>query len=442
MSATAETATETTKETYTSFQDILSDEELGTLFEKYGVQDERKRKLPVYWFFWLIVLSTAEPARRGSLLQLIGFFLGTIATLCSKKKVSSLTKSAVSKRLQSVTWYLFRGVYNHLLAKYKTLLAPQASEYLRRFKDAFAIDGSVIALCKQLENTFKSTHKGKSSLKLNAKFSLRLNVVTKLQVSHGKRHDSKFFAVTQEAGLLYLVDLGYWSFRLLKKIIDAGSFFVMRLKSSCDPLIVAVAQAEYQHLVGKRLSEITDFLKELVPVGAIDLTVQLSKAKKPRFKDNIRLVGLLHERQWRFYITNIFDIAFTPQLIYQLYAQRWQVEIFFNIIKNVLNLQNIMARTKNGIMIEIYAALIFHILTQIVIALAAQKVNQPIQQFSFERSFKLVKGFLLSNIQLFFQKSLAALDAIFQMLVDVVARMGLRQNVPEIIKMERELSPP
>jgi hypothetical protein len=442
MSATAETATETSKETYTSFQDILSDEELGTLFEKYGVQDERKRKLPVYWFFWLIVLSAAEPARRGSLLQLIGFFLGAIATLCSKKKVSSLTKSAVSKRLQSVTWYLFRGVYNHLLAKYKTLLAPQVSEYLRRFKDAFAIDGSVIALCKQLENTFKSTHKGKSSLKLNAKFSLQFNVVTKLQVSHGKRHDSRFFAVTQEAGLLYLVDLGYWSFRLLKKIIDAGSSFVMRLKSSCDPLIVAVAQAEYQHWVGKRLSEITDFLKELVPVGAIDLTVQLSTAKKPRFKDNIRLVGLLHEGQWRFYITNIFDIAFTPQLIYQLYAQRWQVEIFFNIIKNVLNLQNIMARTKNGIMIEIYAALIFHILTQIVIALAAQKVNQPIQQFSFERSFKLVKGFLLSNIQLFFQKSLAALDAIFQMLVDVVARMGLRQNVPEIIKMERELSPP
>ena len=442
MSATSETATETTKETYTSFQDILSDEELSTLFEKYGVQDERKRKLPVYWFFWLIVLSAAEPARRGSLLQLIGFFLGAIATLCPKKEVSSLSKNAVSKKLQGVTWYLFRGVYNHLLDKYKTLLAPQVSRYLGRFKDAFAIDGSIIALCKQLEHTFESTHKGKSHLKLNAKFSLKLNVVTKLQVSHGKRHDSRFFAVTKEAGLLYLVDLGYWSFRLLKRIIDAGSFFVMRLKSSCDPLIVAVAQAEYQHLVGKRLSEIADFLQELVPVGAIDLTVQLSKAKKPRFTDNIRLVGLLHEGQWRFYITNIFDTAFTPQLIYQLYAQRWQVEIFFNVIKNVLNLQNIMARTKNGIMIEIYAALIFHLLTQIVIALAAQKVDQPIQQFSFERSFKLVKGFLLANIQLFFKESLAALDAIFQTLIDVVARMGLRQDVPEIIKMEQELSPP
>ncbi len=430
-----------TKGNYTSFQDILSDAELEALFEKHGVKDYRKRKLPVYWFFWLMVLSAAESSRRGSLLQLIGFFLGAMARFCPGQ-ITSLSKNAVSKRLGSVTWRLFRGAYNHLLCKYGVLLDSRAIKYLGRFKDAFAIDGSVVALCKQLERTFKSTHENKSSLKLNAKFSLKLNVVTKLQVSHGKRHDSKFFAVTKEAGLLYLVDLGYWSFRLLKKIIDAGSFFVMRLKSSCDPLIVAVAQAEYQHLIGERLSEISDFLKELAPTGSLDLTVQLSKAKKPRFKDNIRLVGLLHEGQWRFYITNIFDAAFTPQLIYQLYTQRWQVEIFFNVIKNILNLQNIVARTKNGIMIEIYAALIFHILTQIVIALAAQKTGQSIQSFSFERSFKLVKGFLLANVQLFFDESLAALDAIFQTLIEVVAQMGLRQGIPEIIKMEQELLPP
>jgi len=31
---------------------------------------------------------------------------------------------------------------------------------------------------------------------------------------------------------------------------------------------------------------------------------------------------------------------------------RWQVEVFFNAIKNVLNLKNIIAKNKNGIMIE------------------------------------------------------------------------------------------
>jgi len=42
---------------------------------------------------------------------------------------------------------------------------------------------------------------------------------------------------------------------------------------------------------------------------------------------DIRLVGLLYEGTWRFYLTNIFDAAFTPQIIYDLYRQRWSIEI-------------------------------------------------------------------------------------------------------------------
>jgi len=295
------------QEDQNTFQQILSDDELADLFAKHGVQDERKRKLIVRCFFWLMVFSAAEPSRRGSMLGLIGFFLGAMALL-----------NAVSKRLKNVTWYLFRGVYNHLLNRYQKLLDSQDRQFLGRFRDAFAIDGSVIALSKTLEKVFESVHKNKASLKLNTKFSLKVAAVTKLQVTSGKQHDSRFSFVTQMANCLYLIDLGYWSFGLMKKIIDAGSFFVMRLKGNCDPLIVKVSQSSAQHLVGKRLSEISGFLTAQVALGFIDLTVQLSRAKNPRFKDDVRLVGLFHEEQWRFYVTNIFETNFTPQVIYEL----------------------------------------------------------------------------------------------------------------------------
>jgi len=346
-----------------------------------------------------MIFSAAEPSRRGSLLQLIGFFLGAIALLFPESKVTSLSKVTVSKRLTGVTWYLFRGVYNHLLSRYRKLLGAKETKFFGCFQDIFAIDGSVIALGKKMEKVFKSVHKGKSSLKLNAKYSLKVAAVDKLQVSNGKRHDSRFSFVTKEANRLYLVDLGYWSFRLMKKIIDVRSFFVMRLKKSCDPLIVQVAGMDHQHLVDKRLSEISDFLTEPISLGEIDLIVQLSKAQNPHLKDNVRLVGLFHEEQWRFYVTNIFATDFTPQLIYELYAQRWQVEIFFNLIKNVLTLENIISQTKNGIMVEIYSALIFYLLTRIIIALAAQKTGRSIHEFSFERSHKLIRGFLLSHFR-------------------------------------------
>ena len=434
---------DTLQESYTSFLDVLTDTELVALFEKYGIKDIRERKLSVYHFFWLIILSASEPSVRGCIVQLIGFFFGAIALFPSlqAKIGGKLSKTAVSKRLNNVSWYLFQGVYNYLLAKYKHILGATEVQFPGRFKDAFAVDGSVIKVCKQLETVFRSVHKNKASLKLNAKYSLKLEVLTKLQVGHGKRHDSRFSFVTKEVNRLYLVDLGYWSFKLMQKVIDAGSFFVMRLKSSCDPLIVKVSEPKFQHLVGKRLSEITDWLTAQANLKEIDLTVQLSSAKKPRFTEDIRLVGLLYEGVWRFYVTNIFDTAFTPTAIYELYALRWQVEIFFNVIKNVLSLQHIISRNKNGIMIEIYAALIFHLLTRIVIALAAQKTGRSIHQFSFEQSSKLVKGFLLANIQAFFRKSLQTLDEIFTTLINIVAHMGKRQKLHPIIELEQQLNP-
>ena len=428
MIAEAEIIQESLKKDHVAFQEILSDEELSALFTKYNVEDARKRKLYVRCFFWLMVFSAGEPSNRGSILSLIGFFLGAIALLYPESEVTSLSKTAVSKRLTGISWYLFRGVYNHLLERYKAILGSKEMKFLGQFKEAFLVDGSVIALSKKLQGVFESVHKGQASLKLNTKFSLTTAAVTKVQVSNGKRHDSKFSFVTKEANCLYLVDLGYWSFRLMKKIIDAGSFFVMRLKGNCDPLIVKVAAAELQHLVGLRLSEIGDFLDSCVAVGTLDLTVQLSKAQNPSFKDDLRLVGLFHDAQWRFYVTNIFEVRFNPQLIYDLYAQRWQIEIFFNLIKNVLSLENIISKTKNGIMIEIYSALIFYLFTRIIIALAAQKTGRSIHEFSFERAHKLIRSFLLSHFHQFLQPSLLAVEHLFQRLISIVARLALPQT--------------
>jgi len=428
MIAEAEIIQESLKKDHVAFQEILSDEELSALFTKYNVEDARKRKLYVRCFFWLMVFSAGEPSNRGSILSLIGFFLGAIALLYPESEVTSLSKTAVSKRLTGISWYLFRGVYNHLLERYKAILGSKEMKFLGQFKEAFLVDGSVIALSKKLQGVFESVHKGQASLKLNTKFSLTTAAVTKVQVSNGKRHDSKFSFVTKEANCLYLVDLGYWSFRLMKKIIDAGSFFVMRLKGNCDPLIVKVAAAELQHLVGLRLSEIGDFLDSCVAGGTLDLTVQLSKAQNPSFKDDLRLVGLFHDAQWRFYVTNIFEVRFNPQLIYDLYAQRWQIEIFFNLIKNVLSLENIISKTKNGIMIEIYSALIFYLFTRIIIALAAQKTGRSIHEFSFERAHKLIRSFLLSHFHQFLQPSLLAVEHLFQRLISIVARLALPQT--------------
>ena len=143
---------------------------------------------------------------------------------------------------------------------------------------------------------------------------------------------------------------------------------------------------------------------------------------------DLRLVGIFHEGVWYFYITNIFRKLFTPSGIYQLYAKRWVIEIFFNEIKHVLRLEHIISKNKNGIMVEIYSALIFYLLTRIVIALSSQQTGLSPTSYSFKRSAELVKAFITTHIAQFFVQTKAQLVSFLEHLVEAVSAVGLKDK--------------
>jgi len=410
---------------YDDFVHILSDEELESLGERYGIVDKRIRRLPIRIFFWLMVLSACISTARGGLMQLVAFFIASFCQLFPAEKTISLTRMAISKKLKAHSWYFFRAVYNKLLEQYVAMLDVDDCRFLSRFRDSFAIDSSVMRINRILEKVFASVHKGQAAIKLHTKFSIRSLAPTKVQVTESKRHDSRFRIITNEPNILYLFDLAYFAFYRFEKIMDAGSFFVSRLKSCCDPLIVAVEQKKWKHLMGKRLSEVMPLLDPNTP---LDVTVKLSSSEQSKFKRNLRLVGIFREGVWRFYITNIFHKLFTPSVIYQLYAKRWTVEIFFNEIKHVLRLEHIISKNKNGIMVEIYSALIFYLLTRVVIALSSRQTGFPLTSYSFKRSADLVKSFLTTHMAQFFVQTRTQLVSFIQHLVEAVSAVGLKDK--------------
>jgi IS4 transposase len=410
---------------YDDFANILSNDELESLAAEYGVVDKRIRRLPVRIFFWLMVLSACIPATRGGLMQLVAFFIASLCQLFPTQGVVSLTRMAISKKLKAHYWYFFRAVYNKLLERYVAMLDTGDRRFLSRFRDGFAIDSSVIKVNRILEKVFASVHKGQAAIKLHTKFSIHNLIATKVQVTKSKRHDSRFRGITNEPNILYLFDLAYFAFYRFKKIMEARSFFVSRLKSCCDPLVVAVEQKQWKHLIGKKLSEVILLLNPNTP---LDVTVKLSSSKQSKFKSDLRLVGIFHEGTWRFYITNIFDKLFTPSVIYQLYARRWVVEIFFNEIKHVLRLEHIISKNKNGIMVEIYSALIFYLLTRIVIALSSQQTGSLLTSYSFKRSAELVKAFITTHISQFFVQTKTQLVLFLRHLVEAISAVGLKDT--------------
>ena len=104
------------------------------------------------------------------------------------------------------------------------------------------------------------------------------------------------------------------------------------------------------------------------------------------------------------------------------------MEIFFNVFKHLLHIEHRIARKNNGILVEIYSALIFSLLTQIVIRLAAQKTGTPVERFSFQRSFHLVRAFLLTHLSFLLDRRTAGVREFFDRLVEAVALLGLRDK--------------
>lgn len=69
------------------------------------------------------------------------------------------------------------------------------------------------------------------------------------------------------------------------------------------------------------------------------------------------------------FITNLWD--FSAMDIARIYRRRWDIEVFFRFLKQELNMKHFINRTQNGILIQLYSALMAAILL-----VAFKKINK------------------------------------------------------------------
>jgi len=355
------------------FHTIISDEDIINTARNYGYEDERKRCLILKILFWGIVFIGSIDDRN----KIYSLIIRMLPKLFKRygEEAKTVTPAALSKKYAVMDYRIFRDIYIKTLEKHFELLETDVGEVLGKFKDIHIIDSTSIRLSVLLQDVFEATNKNTAALKIHMKFSLKNFVPIDIEISSQKKHDSKYDFVSEESNILYISDLGYWDFKIFKKIIRKGSFFLSRLKKGCVVKIEKVLSGD-KLFEGKTLSEIIP----LINTDSIDLKVKLNGVSKP-----LRVVGLKHEGEWYFYLTCLFDEKLTPQVIYQIYRQRWTIELVFNDLKNVINLRNIAAKNPNIVGIEIYATLLFFLLTRIIMALAAKERAEEQKEFCAEK---------------------------------------------------------
>jgi len=194
-----------------------------------------------------------------------------------------------------------------------------------------------------------------------------------------------------QSGDLILADRGLIGFPQFALLLKRGLNTLMRLPRDC--VVQKRGQASH-HLVR--------------PLGKQDLLVRWNKGRKPnwlgikRFAElpadiqlrqiAFRIVRPGYRTHWAWLITTLTDPAAYPaQDLVNLYARRWQVEVYFRDLKQTLNFKQLTAKSVSGIRKQILGMVLLYNLVRQIIGQAAlaMKVNPD------RISFKDAMGWLL-----------------------------------------------
>ena len=174
-------------------------------------------------------------------------------------------------------------------------------------------------------------------------------------------------------GATYVFDLGYYDYAWWAKLDAAGCTIVTRFKSN-TPLQQACALP--LHAGSDVLSDRTGFLPSR----------QAGSRRNP-MQQAVREVVVTTETGERLRILSN-DLDAPAQEIADLYKRRWQIELFFRLMKQTLRITHLIGRSENAVRIQIAAALIAFLLLHLL-----RKMTQV--QHSFLELVRLVRANLM-----------------------------------------------
>lgn len=264
------------------------------------------------------------------------------------------SKSTISYQNKHRDWRLFRDYYYQLL----TRLGQQAGFKQVKFRiksKILLLDSTTISLCLSLFDWAKyKTRKG--AVKMHTLLDYDGNLPAYVNVTDGKTADNKgAYEIPLLKNSVIVADRFYNDFSLLNVWDSNEVWFVVRHKENL----------QYRTL---KENELPDRRHQHV---LKDERIQLTGVNsKKRYPGKLRRVAVwdAENQQVIELITN--HPTWTANTIGELYKSRWQIEIFFREIKQLLHIKSFIGTTENAVMIQIWTALITILILKALKAMA------------------------------------------------------------------------
>jgi Transposase DDE domain/Domain of unknown function (DUF4372) len=247
-------------------------------------------------------------------------------------------RSTLSYANQHRPWELFRNVFYKTSERCRAELGHKTKF---RFKNRLlSLDSSVVTLCSKMF-PWATWSRQKGAVKLHLTLDHAGYLPEAMVITTGKYSELTVARRRRYArGTILVMDRGFVDFRWFDQLNQSGVLFMTRIKKDTPYKVV-----ERHPIVAA---------KGIVSDERIQLT---GKRSRKRYPERLRLVTIdTAEGERLRFLTNHMTLA--ASTIADIYKDRWQIEIFFKLLKQNLRIKSFVGTSANAVWIQIWTALI------------------------------------------------------------------------------------
>ena len=252
------------------------------------------------------------------------------------------SKSSISyqntNRDSNVFRDIFYKLYNHFGQQ-----AQWQRKYFRFKMPIKLLDSTLVSLTMSVYDWAHYTTK-KGAVKMHTLLDYDCLLPEFVNITTGKTSDNKAaYDIPITPHSIVIADRGYCDYSLLKHWDSNDVFFVVRHKDNIRYRSLAERPLPEKHAQNVLIDEIIEF--------------ELSSAKE-KYPKQLRRIAVWNDEHGYTVelLTNNFKLA--ASTIAQLYQVRWQIEIFFRNLKQLLRIKSFIGTTRNAVEIQIWTAMI------------------------------------------------------------------------------------
>jgi len=208
------------------------------------------------------------------------------------------------------------------------------------FRHIVIQDGSSFAIHDGLREVFPGRFKTvkPAAVELHTTMDLLCDAPTTVVLTPDTTNEQAFLPepASLRASVL-LADRGYLDLHYLRRVQDAGGFFLIRAKAGMNPQVVEAFREDGKRLRSLRNKPLKAIHAKLPKRQRVELVVVWQVEEQPL---RLRLLISWNRRtkEFCYLVTNLPAKRYPLAMIYRAYKWRWQVELLFKEWKSYANL--------------------------------------------------------------------------------------------------------